>query len=74
MINESGLPPPFKSVVACRPPGISRSPSGKIDGNSVPEPFWASSLRPRPSYQRAERAAKEIPKRITFADARPYRG
>jgi putative transposase len=26
MINESGLPPPFKSVVACRPPGISRSP------------------------------------------------
>ena len=26
MINESGLPPPFKSVVACRPPGISRPP------------------------------------------------
>jgi NAD(P)-dependent dehydrogenase (short-subunit alcohol dehydrogenase family) len=26
MIIESGLPPQFKSVVACRPPGISRSP------------------------------------------------
>jgi hypothetical protein len=26
MINESGLPPPFKAVVACRPPGIFRSP------------------------------------------------
>jgi hypothetical protein len=25
MINESGLAPPFESVVACRPPGISRS-------------------------------------------------
>ena len=27
MINESGLPPPVKSVVVCRPPGISRSRS-----------------------------------------------
>ena len=26
MINESDLPPPLKSVVACRPPGISHSP------------------------------------------------
>jgi hypothetical protein len=51
------------------PKGIQSS--GKIDGNSVPEPFRASSLHSRPSYQRAKQAAKEIPKRITFAAARP---
>jgi hypothetical protein len=32
MINESGLPPPFKSVVACRPPGISCSLGGQGGG------------------------------------------
>jgi two-component system, chemotaxis family, protein-glutamate methylesterase/glutaminase len=30
MINESDIPPPFKSVVACRPPGIFRSRKGPL--------------------------------------------
>ena len=41
-------------------PGDLLQSSGKIDGNSAPEPLRASSLRPRPSYQRANEAAKEV--------------
>jgi len=40
MINESGLPPPFKSVVACRPPGISRSPKRTSSAGSAGELYY----------------------------------
>ena len=37
MINESVLPPPFESVIACRPPGISRSLIGSAESGSRTE-------------------------------------
>ena len=42
MINESGLSLPFKSVVACRPPEISRSlylEACALNGAKAPEPL-----------------------------------
>ena len=48
--------------------------SGKIDGNSVAEPFRASSLRLDHLASDQNEPRKEIPKLITFAAARPPDG
>ena len=46
-------------------PGDLLQSSGKIDRNSAPEPLRASSLRPRPSYQRAARKPSPIAARLS---------